>query len=394
MVSINKNITIYILIYSMIIICIYLITKNKFKVEYLNLKKDEDIVNTKLIEGINNSLTIKNNHIEKRIIDEYKIKYKNLINTNYKYIKHKYTYNTFIEVLNNLLLVIIYLYGSIYVILNKITIIELLLIQTFFNYYNNSFNRIINFINNYDSYNISKKRIDDLFNIKQESFKDHYYYEPYNLKGIIKITNLTYKIGIKEIFTNLNLTIHPKEKILITGKSGCGKSTLMKILMRYILIPYNMVSIDNIDINHYHLESIRNNITYISNYEYLFNDTLLNNITLYKKYDDNEIDKVINIVLVNEISTDKDKLIEEDGFNFSSGERQRIVLARSLLRNTNIYIFDEALNQIDIYREKKILKNIFEYYKDKTIIVISHRNNNKSLFDRCLVLEDGKIYEK
>jgi ABC-type transport system involved in cytochrome bd biosynthesis fused ATPase/permease subunit len=142
------------------------------------------------------------------------------------------------------------------------------------------------------------------------------------------------------------------------------------------------------------LESIRNNITYISNYEYLFNDTLLNNITLYKKYDDNEIDKVINLVLVNEISTDKDKIIEEDGFNFSSGERQRIVLARSLLRNTNIYIFDEALNQIDIYREKKILKNIFDYYKDKTIIVISHRNNNRSLFDRCLILEDGKIYEK
>ena len=394
MVSINKKITIYILIYSIIILTIYLITKSIFKEEYLNLKKDEDIVNTKLIEGINNSLTIKNNHIEKRIIDEYKIKYKNLINTNYKYIKHKYTYNTFIEVLNNLLLVIIYLYGSIYVILNKLTIIELLLIQTFFNYYNNSFNRIINFINNYDSYNISKKRIDDLFNIKQESFKDHYYYEPYNLKGIIKITNLTYKIGIKELFTNLNLTINPKEKILITGKSGCGKSTLMKILMRYILIPYNIVSIDNIDINHYHLESIRNNITYISNYEYLFNDTLLNNITLYKKYDDNEIDKVINLVLVNEISTDKDKIIEEDGFNFSSGERQRIVLARSLLRNTNIYIFDEALNQIDIYREKKILKNIFDYYKDKTIIVISHRNNNKSLFDRCLVLEDGKIYEK
>lgn len=394
MVSINKKITIYILIYSLIIFIMYIITKDIFKNNYLHLKKDEDIVNTKLIEGINNSLTIKNNHIEKRIIDEYKIKYNNLINTNYKYTKKKYIYNTIIEVFNNLLIVIIFLIGSKYVILNKLTIIELLLYQTFFNYYNNSFNRIINFINNYNSYSISKKRIDDLFNIKNESFNDSYYYELYNLKGIIKITNLTYKIGIKQIFNNLNLIIKPSEKVLITGKSGCGKSTLMKILMRYILIPYNIVSIDNIDINHYHLESIRNNITYVSNYEYLFNDTLLNNITLYKQYDDKLIDEIINLVLVNEITTDKDKIIEEDGFNFSSGERQRIVLARSILRNTNIYIFDEALNQIDIYREKKILKNIFEYYKDKTIIVISHRNNNKSLFDRCLLLEDGKIYEK
>ena len=394
MVSINKRITLYIIIYSILVLFLYLITKDIFKNNYLNLKKDEDIVNTKLIEGINNSLTIKNNHIEKRIIDEYKIKYNNLINTKYKYIKNKSIYNTIIDILNNFLTVIIFLIGSKYVILKKLTIIELLLIQTFFNYYNNSFNRIISFINSYNSYSISKKRIDDLFNIKEESFKDNYYYLPYNLNGIININDLNYKIGIKEIFNNLNLTIKPKEKILLTGKSGSGKSTLMKILMRYILIPYNMVSINNIDINHYHLESIRNNITYISNYEYLFNDTLLNNITLYKKYEDEDINKVIDIVLLNEITTDKDKIIEEDGFNFSSGERQRIVLARALLRNTNIYIFDEALNQIDIYKEKKILQNIFNNYKDKTIIVISHRNNNKSLFDRCLVLEDGVIHEK
>ena len=394
MASINKRITLFIFIYSIIILILYILTKDLFKNNYLNLKKDEDIVNTKLIEGINNSLTIKNNHIEKRIIDEYKIKYNTLINTNYKYIKNKSIYNTIIDILNNLLIVIIFLLGSKYVILKRITIIELLLYQTFFNYYNNSFNRVISFINNYNSYSISKKRIDDLFNIKREYFKDNYFYIPYNLNGIIKITNLSYKIGIKQIFNNLNLIIKPKEKILLTGKSGCGKSTLMKILMRYILIPYNMVSIDNIDINHYHLDSIRNNITYISNYEYLFNDTLLNNITLYKKYEEEDINKVIDLVLLNEITIDKDKIIEEDGFNFSSGERQRIVLARSLLRNTNIYIFDEALNQIDIYKEKKILKNIFDYYKDKTIIVISHRNNNKSLFDRCLLLEDGKIYEK
>ena len=80
MVSINKRISIFIIIYSILILFLYIITKNIFKNNYLNLKKDEDIVNTKLIEGINNSLTIKNNHIEKRIIDEYKIKYNNLIN--------------------------------------------------------------------------------------------------------------------------------------------------------------------------------------------------------------------------------------------------------------------------------------------------------------------------
>ena len=86
-------------------------------------------------------------------------------------------------------------------------------------------------------------------------------------------------------------------------------------------------------------------------------------------------------------------MIEENGFNFSNGERQRIILARSILRNSNIYIFDEALGGIDITKEKKILEGIFSYLKDKTVIVISHRFNNKKCFDRVLKLENGKIYE-
>ena len=89
-----------------------------------------------------------------------------------------------------------------------------------------------------------------------------------------------------------------------------------------------------------------------------------------------------------------DAIIEEDGFNLSNGERQRIVLARSLIKKRSIYIFDEALGQIDIEKEKKILTNIFEYLKEQTVIVISHRFNNKKCFDRVLKLENGKIYEK
>ena len=86
-------------------------------------------------------------------------------------------------------------------------------------------------------------------------------------------------------------------------------------------------------------------------------------------------------------------IIEENGFDLSNGERQRIILARSLLKKSNIYIFDEALAQIDINREKKILEEIFKYLQNKTIVVISHRFNNKKLFDRVLKLEKGKIYE-
>ena len=169
------------------------------------------------------------------------------------------------------------------------------------------------------------------------------------------------------------------------------------MLMRYVEVDYNTIDIANIDINHYHLNNIRTNITYLSSNEYLFNDTLRNNITLYKEYKDEEINEVCEICLLKDIINNSeiglDRIIEENGFNYSSGEKQRIFLARSIIKKTNIYIFDEALGQIDINREKIILENMFKFLKEKTVIVISHRNNNKKLFDRVLKIEKGTINE-
>ena len=233
--------------------------------------------------------------------------------------------------------------------------------------------------------------------IDNEEFKNNYFYLPYIMDGTITIKNLNYQIGTKKLFNELTLTINYGEKILLSGESGCGKSTLVKMIMRYIDVTYNTIKISDIDINHYHLQNIRSNITYVTSNEYLFNDTLRNNICLYKEYSEEEIIKICNICLVSDIYKNKenflDIIIEENGFDLSSGERQRIILARSLMKKTSIYIFDEALSQIDINKEKKILESIFEYLKEKTIIIISHRFNNKKLFDRILKLEKGQIYE-
>ena len=158
-------------------------------------------------------------------------------------------------------------------------------------------------------------------------------------------------------------------------------------------MPFGYISINNIDINHYHLDILRNNITYVSQQEYLFNDTLYNNITLGREIDKNEIEKVVKMLYLNEVGS-LNRMVEENGFNFSGGERQRIILARSVLKKSSIYIFDEALSQIDVVKERDILINIFKYLKDKTIIVISHRFDNKDLFERIIRIEKGSIYEE
>ena len=393
----NKKITLILLIPIFLSLLITLIFNKNKKKTLPSINTYTDKTNSYIIEGISNVDTIKGFHLEKRMIDKFIIHYKNLLELVYKY-NFLIESNNFIKsIINDSYLIIIYLIGGIQVINNKISLSNLIIYQVFFNYFINCFYSLTSLIEEYNSYKIALDRVEEIFMIHKDNFKNNYFYLSYKLDGDILFSNLNYKVGSKYLFKDLNLSIKKGEKILLSGDSGSGKSTLLKMLLRYIDVDFNHIKISDIDINHYHLENIRSNITYVTNNEYLFNDTLRNNILLYREINEEEFLNVCSICLVDDIiknnMTGYDSMIEENGFNFSNGERQRIILARSILRNSNIYIFDEALSGIDITKEKKVLENIFSYLKDKTVIVISHRFNNKKCFDRVLKLENGKIYE-
>ena len=139
------------------------------------------------------------------------------------------------------------------------------------------------------------------------------------------------------------------------------------------------VKIDNLEGKYYTFE----NVVYVSSKEILFSGTLEDNLTFrgFASLDVCELD---------DITDDFKLVIQEDGFNLSSGQKQRIVLARALY-DFDILIIDEGLNQVSEDMERVILKNLFKKYKDKTIIVISHRMGNLDLFDRLLEIEDGRV---
>ena len=393
----NKKLTIIIMSLLLIFSILTLLTMKKKKRYLKNINYQQDKINTYLINGISNVDTIKGSHLEKKLIDEFSLSYHNFLDKIYQYNRFQTIYQFIKSNINDLITIFIYSIGSFYVIRKRISLSNLILYQTFFSYYHTSFFNILSLLEEYSSYKIALNRVEELFLITIDNFTNNYYYLPYQLNGDIIYQKLNYKIGSKQIFNDLNLTIKVGEKVLISGESGSGKSTLFKMLLRYIEIPYGYLSINNIDINHYHLENIRSNITYVTSNEYLLNDTIRNNIVMKENDREDTFHKVTQICLVEDIiknhMLEYDTLIEENGFNLSNGERQRIVLARSLFRKSNIYIFDEAFSGIDINKEKKILENMFDYLKDKTIIVISHRFNNKKMFNRVLKLEGGKIIE-
>ena len=397
MLRYSSKITIIIVLLFLFIIIISFLFQKQKKKNIQILKKREDQINSYIIQGINNVDTIKGTHLEKRLIDKFLLAYNNFLTSIYKYQTIEENYNLIKNNIQDLILIFLYGIGCYYVIKGKIVLSNLIIFHSCYSYFQNSLLKVMYLIEEYPSYKICLERIEELFMLEKENFSNNYFYLPYTLSGRIEIKNLSYKIGTKYLLNNINLSIEKGEKILIIGASGSGKSTFMKMLLRYIEVESNTISIAGIDINHYHLENIRKGITYVTNNEYLFTDTIRNNILLYQEKTEEELIKACQISLVDEILTNKylgyDSLIEENGFNFSNGERQRIILARSILKDSSIYILDEALGNIDVQKEKKILENLFTYLKEKTIIVISHRHNNKKLFDRILKLEKGKLYE-
>ena len=397
MFNISNKLTISVLVIVSIIFIYNLLFSKIKKKSITKYYKSEEKMNSYLIESLTSVETLKGLHIENNILSKFKLKYKNYLNSYYKMSLFNEFSSFFKNNINNILLLVIYGFGTILVINNKLTVAELFIYQGMLNYFLTGISNLINIELEYASYKSALDRIHDMHTIKQEVFDGGKYLNISNLDGNIEYNNLNYSYSSTNLFNNLNLTINNNDKVLISGSSGSGKSTLIKMLMRYVEVPFNKIKINNIDINHYHLDTLRNNITYVTNSEFLFSDTLYNNILLNRKYSKEDVYKVGEIVLLDEIvSKDNlgyNRLVEENGFNFSGGERQRIVLARTLLKDSDIYIFDEALSQIDIERERKILKNLFKYLKNKTVIIISHRFNNSDLFNRVVKLEGGKIIE-
>lgn len=246
-------------------------------------------------------------------------------------------------------------------------------------------------------YKESIDRLDDFFLLKRElllKYPNNIYPKEFN----ISITNLSFAYGLNKLLKDINLNIPFKSHFFFYGLSGSGKSTLFKILGKYLDVEFGMIKINNLDITHYNSADLRCNISYVTNNVLIENKSLLENITMGKKQDINNINKVLKVTGLDKILANKNKTIytidEMELKNFSTGEKMRIACARALYRNSKVYLFDECFSNMDIKSERKILINIFESYQEATILYISHRLNNKDLFDKKYSLKDGTIYEE
>lgn len=203
-------------------------------------------------------------------------------------------------------------------------------------------------------------------------------------KGEIKFENVsfTYPGSNKPVIENLNLTVRPGETLVIMGESGAGKSTIANLMPRFWEISKGRILIDGIDIRSMMLESLRRNISLVSQETYLFNQTLKENLTYgLKDIDDNDLKTVLSQVGLGELVEKSDQglllPVGERGSLLSGGQKQRLAIAYSLLKKAPIIIFDEATSALDAKIDHQITDVIESYCNASTKIVITHKGYQK-----------------
>ena len=210
--------------------------------------------------------------------------------------------------------------------------------------------------------------------------------------GLIEFKNVSFGYTNKKIiFNNFNLTINPYEKIAFIGPSGSGKSTLIKLLLGFYPLKSGKIYIDEQDISKLSLDSLRKNITFITQNTKLFDKSIYYNINYGNNKQKHEIDNFINSIGINNIFNNlPNGLYTKAGINgdeLSGGQKQIVHILRGFLNNNNIVILDEPTSSIDVYH-KNIIKNLIKQLsKGKTLILITHEEDMLDLVDKSYNLQ-------
>ena len=377
-------------------IIIAVIAKNLKKTSFLNQEKiaelisliDQNISGIKIIKAFN-----KENFVLK-IFNKENEKQKNIAN---KVLWKKDLSSPMSEALSTITMVVIIWVGG------SIVLNESLQAESFIGF-TIMFSQIIPPTKSLTSsiYSIKKgaaalNRINELLNYKEEKTSSKL--EKINtFKDEISFSNVNFSYENQNVLKNISFSIKKGEKIGIVGESGCGKTTIIDLLLNFHSIDSGSIKIDSENINIQNLSKLRSLFGLVSQDVFLFNDSIINNISFGNT--NNDLEKIIDSSkkanahqFISKLENGYNTLIKNQGKNLSAGEKQRISIARALFGNYPILIFDEATSSLDSKSSKHIQDIIDNIETDKTCIIITHKLQSIKNLDRILVMKDGEIIQ-
>lgn len=252
-------------------------------------------------------------------------------------------------------------------------------------------------INSLAQANASLERVTEFLDTKVE-IEDNNVIDVEEIKGKIEFRNLNFKYpdGNEVILDDISFTINQGEMVGIIGKTGCGKTTIVDLLLRTYNVDENTIFIDDNDIMKIPFKKVRDSIGYVPQDNFLFSDTISNNIAF--AFEDVEEEKIIDAAMladvhnnIIEFTEQYETVLGERGVTLSGGQKQRVSIARALIKNPSILIFDDSVSAVDTKTEETILSNLRRLRTAKTTIMIAHRISTVETLDKIILVDDGKI---
>lgn len=394
---INKKAFLFLVI---MILTIYIVEQKR--VTIVNEKDKAFRKHTEKISGFVGELVrgardIKMLSAEKSFMLELEDKLISANNERYRMVKTNSKYSMMREFLVDIfdtlmILLLVYL-----IFINELTIAAALVIHNYMGRVSSIVNYFSLLLEKIKDFNLSSERlfaIIDGADFSKETFGDKHLAK---VKGNFEFKDVAFSYNDKKkVLNKLNFKVKTHETIGIVGKSGAGKTTIFNLLCKMYDVDEGVITIDGVNINELDKESIRDNITIISQSPYIFNLSIKDNLRLVKSdltsEEMREACKLACLADFVESLPDKyDTIVGEGGISLSGGERQRLAIARALVQKTEIILFDEATSALDNETQAKIQQAIENLKKDYTILIIAHRLSTLVNCDRILFLNNGKI---
>ena len=381
------------------VVLVYILTSKKLyfykKTKKDYKEKDEKIVGlyTDVIRGIRE---IKDLNLKNIVIQDVNKKQTETIKAEIKSINTRRTWSRWIKAFQHILDFIFILLSVYFITNNTLQISSFMIIFL----YKNKVLDLISYISEIREKladgKVSATRVFDIITYNSFSKETYGKLNIEDIKGNIEFKKVRFKYNNNELFENLSFKIKPNKMIAIVGRSGEGKSTILKLISKNYSVNSGEILIDNHNINELSEETIKNNISVVSQSPYIFNLSIKENIKLANpEATDEEIIEVCKKAQIHDVITSMEDgyntLVGENGVILSGGQKQRIAIARALIKKSKIILLDEATSSLDNNNQEKIKNIIKDLAKDHTVIIVAHRLSTIVDSDNILVLDNHNI---
>ncbi len=363
-----------------------------------DVMQSNSMVSSAIIEDINGIETIKSLTSEEKRYQNIDSEFVDYLEKSFKLSKYSILQTNLKQGTKLVLNILILWFGAQLVMSSKISIGQLITFNTLLSYFTTPMENIINLQTKLQSAKVANNRLNEVYLVESEFQVQETPVHSNFLMGDIEFDDLSYKYGFgRDTLTDINLTIKQGDKVSLVGVSGSGKTTLAKLIVNFFEPYKGHISINHQDIKNIDKKVLRRHINYLPQQAYIFNGSILENLTLGGNHMISQED-ILRACELAEIRQDIERMPMgyqtqlSDGAGLSGGQKQRIALARALLTKSPVLILDEATSGLDVLTEKKVIDNLMSL-TDKTILFVAHRLSIAERTNRVIVLDQGKIIE-